>query len=188
MAPFDCSGCGKCCRSFGDFIIIERQLTDRDYFCRYGITGELFQVHVQPEFAEEIGDEYEESGSGKNPAGKKGCRFLCRNTDGKGFSCAVYPTRPRVCREFLCYRMLIREAASGEVRGKVIGAGELRTHDEILSTIWNNEIAPLPHPGAPGHDPAYGSGQNQRQAGDREWEAKVIAILASHGYRGDPVE
>ena len=46
MAEFVCDWCGKCCRSFGEFIRIERQLTERDYYCRYGITNDLVLVHV----------------------------------------------------------------------------------------------------------------------------------------------
>ncbi len=44
MATFDCDLCGKCCRSFGEFVKIERQASDRDYYCRYGITNEIFPV------------------------------------------------------------------------------------------------------------------------------------------------
>jgi hypothetical protein len=42
MAKFECNHCGKCCRSFGEFIRVERRLTGRDYYCRFGITNELF--------------------------------------------------------------------------------------------------------------------------------------------------
>ena len=49
MAEFVCDWCGKCCRSFGEFIRIERRLTERDYYCRYGINNDLVLVHVQPE-------------------------------------------------------------------------------------------------------------------------------------------
>ena len=38
---------------------------------------------------------------------EKKCAFLQKNPDGNGFVCTVYPTRPPVCREFRCYRMLI---------------------------------------------------------------------------------
>ena len=205
MATFDCNWCGKCCSSFGEFIRIERQVTSRDYFCRYGITDELFQVHVQPEFSDEIEEEFEESG-GKLPADHKGCTFMRRNPEGRGFACAIYPTRPTICREFLCYRMLIHHPESGEVRGKVIGINELRTKDEVLLAIWNEKIAHLPHPLASQHDAVQHSHAPGAQAAhghdshinahvkglertdDSEWVAAVITILASHGYKGDPVE
>jgi len=47
MVAFDCSWCGKFCASFGAFIKIERQLTSRDYYCRYGIKNDLFLAHIE---------------------------------------------------------------------------------------------------------------------------------------------
>jgi Fe-S-cluster containining protein len=66
-----------------------------------------------------------------------------KNHEGKGFACAIYPTRPTICREFRCYRMLIHHPSSGETRGKVIGINELRTHDEnpaALRPRWASRI------------------------------------------------
>ena len=206
MAKFDCDWCGKCCASFGEFIKIERQLTERDYYCRYGITNEIFSVHVQPEFVDEIGEEFTESDPKGTGAARKGCIFTRKNPLGKGLACAIYPTRPSICREFKCYRMLIHDQLSGEPRGKVIGINELRTHDEILAAIWKEKIAHLPHPftghhgpaepvhasGAPaghGHDNHIHAHINDIGHGDdEEWVSSVISILAANGYHGDPVE
>jgi Fe-S-cluster containining protein len=206
MAKFDCNWCGKCCVSFGEFIKIERQLTERDYYCRYGITDEIFPVHVQPEFADEIEEEFTESNPNRVGSPMKGCIFMRKNPEGKGFACAIYPTRPGICREFKCYRMLINHLQSGETRGKVIGINELRTHDEILTALWMEKIAHLPHPfnnrhissgpapasNAPavhGHDShIHAHIQDLGHGDDTEWVSAVITILAAHGYHGDPVE
>jgi uncharacterized protein len=205
MAKFDCNWCGKCCASFGEFITIERQVTERDYFCRYGITNELFQVHVQPAFADEIEEAYEESDGGKATAGHKGCIFMRKNPEGKGFACAIYPTRPEICRDFRCYRMLIHHPQSGETRGKVIGINELKTHDEILEAIWKEKIAHMPHPfndihvaehnHAPGLPHTHGHDHHVHahlhdlgHGDDNEWVSAVVTVLAAHGYHGDPVE
>ena len=205
MATFDCDWCGKCCRSFGEFIRIERQAGMQDYYCRYAITGEVFPVHVIPDFAEEIDDEYTDPGPSGGP-GRAGCVFLRKNPAGPGFACAVYATRPTVCREFRCYRMLIHDRPGGEVRGRVIGIGELRTGDEKLAAVWAEKIACLPHPFTTGHDavqhvsapgaaPAHGHESHipahLSGAGcgdDSEWVRRVVAVLAEHGYHGDPVE
>jgi len=186
MARFACDWCGKCCRSFGEFIRVERQLSERDYFCRYGITNELFPVHVQPEFADVVEEAFETrlTGQGTGP-----CLFLHKDPAGKGFACAVYPTRPTVCRQFTCYRMLIHHMATGEVRGRVIGMSELRTGDAVLRALWDEKIAGLPHPAGTRHDAVmHSSAPGARPADDREWVAGVLSILAAHGYRGDPVE
>jgi Fe-S-cluster containining protein len=204
MAKFDCNWCAKCCQSFGEFIRIERQLTGKDYYCRYGITNELFLVHVEPEFADEIADDFEETG-GKDPD-RKGCFFSRKNPAGKGFACAIYATRPSICKDFECYRMLIHHPASGETRGRIIGINELKSRDEALILIWSEKIAHLPHPihakhdevqhsHAPGAHAVHGHDshilahvQNLHHTDDHEWVNNVVAILAAHGYHGDPVE
>ena len=173
MAEFVCDWCGKCCRSFGEFIRIERQLTERDYYCRYGITNDLVLVHVQPEYAEMISGTFLDQKKGSDTPEKK-CAFLQKNPDGDGFVCTVYPTRPPVCREFRCYRMLIHNR-EGQLVGKVIGQNELRTADEALAALWKNEVSHLP-PTDKSHVP------------DPAWITNVLALLEHYGYRGDPVE
>jgi hypothetical protein len=131
---------------------------------------------VLPEFAEEIDDEFTNTDTTESGSSRKGCIFLRKNPDGKGFVCAVYPTRPSVCKAFLCYRMLIYHKPSGELRGKIIGTNELTTQDEILAGLWKEKIVPILHPNASQH------------AMDDEWVANVVTILASHGYRAEKVE
>lgn len=174
MAQFTCDSCGKCCSSFGSFIAIERQLNDRDYYCRYFLTCDLFQVHVNREYADEVSDRYtEQSGTAASP-GKRPCPFLCRRHDGEGFNCAIYDSRPPVCREFRCYRMLVYDKEN-QLIGKVIGAGEISTSDETLTRLWKEQISSIPH--------AHPIGGN-----DPAWVKKVTAILAAHAFRGDAVE
>ncbi|MCK9631179.1 MAG: YkgJ family cysteine cluster protein [Methanoregula sp.] len=174
MADFTCDSCGKCCSSFGSFITIERQLNDRDYYCRYSLTRDLFPVHVDRDYADEVSDRYSSPSDSAAPAGKRPCPFLCRNRGGNGFICTIYDSRPQVCRGFRCYRMLVYDA-DNRLSGKVIGAGEISTSDETLARLWNEQIVAIPHPHLQGkNDPA--------------WVKKVIGILAAHGYRGDAVE
>ena len=173
MAEFVCDWCGKCCRSFGEFIRIERKLTERDYYCRYGITNDVVLVHVQPEYADAVSVSLSEQKTGSDTPEKK-CSFLQKNPDGNGFVCTIYPTRPPVCREFRCYRMLIHNS-EGKPVGRVIGQNEIRTADETLATIWKEHISHLPHSQKP-NEP------------DPGWTTNVLAILGQHGYHGDPVE
>jgi uncharacterized protein len=184
--------------SFGKLITIERQLTGQDYFCRDAMTGELSRVHVLPEFADEIEEEFGESDRGGPQGAPKGCIFLRKDPGGRGYTCAVYPTRPAICRNFTCYRMLIYHQSGGDVRGKVIGSRELRTDDAALQTLWDTEIASLPLPSPKSHGGSSDSGgrgsrvnagiTGTASADDREWVGKVQTILATHGYRGEPVE
>ncbi len=184
MAQFTCDHCGRCCRSFGAFITAERQLSDRSYYCRYGITNEIFPVSVEPEYADAVADAYEErSGSGRNGPGTA-CIFLQEGPGGSGFFCAIYPSRPPVCRNFRCYRMLIFRNGDDKPAGTMVGKHDLRSEDEVLKTLWKEKIAPLPYP-------SYtGTSRDSRDSrpDDREWINNVLSILAAHGYRGDPVE
>ena len=163
MVAFDCTWCGKCCTSFGAFIKIERQLTSRDYYCRYGIKNELFLAHIEGDYADSQPPVSEDGEL------MKGCPFMRKNKAGKGFACAIYATRPQICREFRCYRMVIFGHVNHEC-GRIVGRSDLKTTDESLAQCWKEEILPLPHDDDP------------------RWEKSVIAALAAHGYRGEPVE
>jgi len=169
MISFLCDHCGKCCSSLGAYIRIERQLSEQDYYCKNGITGEIFPVHVAPEFAREIDENFTSGTAGSRP----GCIFLRRNPAGPCFVCAIYPTRPRLCREYRCYHMVIFNARD-EPAGRMVGRADIQTADPVLARIWNDEVKPLPSPATPCSDPA--------------WLERVCAILTAHGYLGKAVE
>jgi len=163
MARFECDHCGKCCKSFGAFIKIERKISDRDFYCRYGITNELFPVHVSAEYADVF------SLSLPTDVIPNACPFLRKNRNDAGFSCTIYPTRPRACRDFHCYHMIIYNP-EGEVCGRVSGRFDLKTSDERLTKLWKEKMESIPR-------------QNFTA-----WMQAVITILSAHGYRGEPVE
>lgn len=169
MAVFECDRCGKCCMSLGPHIRIERQLNDRDYYCRSQIDNNLFLVHVDPAYRDEIAEEYAGEGGTAIPGEKKPCRFLRTGAAPGQTTCAIYASRPAVCREFRCYRMVIFNR-DGDVAGRVIGRNTLRTEDSDLQKAWERAgIASLP-------------------TGDTAaWLGQVAALLAAHGYRIEPV-
>jgi hypothetical protein len=169
MAVFECEWCGKCCASLGPHIRIERQLNDRDYYCRSIIDNTFFSARVDSAFCEEIAEEFETGGALPPGTERRTCRFLRHYPDREGMVCAIYATRPKVCRDFRCYRMLIR-TRDGIVCGRVIGKNTLRTEDAALEKIWHERVAAVPYGDAP------------------EWAKTVGAILAGHGYCADPVE
>jgi uncharacterized protein len=195
MVKFECDRCGRCCRSFGEFIRIERQLSSRDYYCRFGITRELFLAHTEPEYADAIAEEYEKQEESGNDNNRRKCIFLQKDRQDDGFTCAIYGNRPSICREFQCYRMVIYNPEH-HVVGMVIGRNELKTADENLAKLWKEKVAHLPlslsppssqiprknlHPNTESH--IHGSHVN-----DSTWVDAVVAILKEHGYYGDRVE
>jgi Fe-S-cluster containining protein len=169
MTAFICDRCGKCCVSLGPHIMIERQLNDRDYYCRSTIDTTIFLAHVNPEYREEIAGEFAAGGPDRNSPDKKPCAFLRKNPDGDGTACAIYATRPKVCRDFRCYHILIRNR-EGNVCGRVIGKNTLRTEDTALEKLWNDQVAAIP------------SGNSAA------WTEKVAVILSENDYRADIVE
>jgi uncharacterized protein len=169
MAAFECDRCGKCCVSLGPHIIIERQLDDRDYYCRSMIYNAIFLARVDPMYREEIANEFETEDALPPGPEKKICRFVRKNPDGNGMVCAIYATRPKVCRDFRCYRMLIR-TREGTICGRVTGKNTLRTEDAALETLWTDQVAGIPY-----GDPAA-------------WTKNIAGILAENGYCADPVE
>lgn len=169
MAVFACDRCGKCCVSLGSLITIERQFSDRDYYCRCKIDNAIFLAHVDPAYREEITDEFAAGDPDRNRMDKKPCPFLRKNPNDDGTTCAIYTSRPAVCRDFRCYRMLIR-TSEGIICGRVIGKNTLRTEDATLEHLWNGQVAAIPC-----GDPVT-------------WTKNVAGILAEHGYCADPVE
>ncbi len=169
MAVFECDRCGKCCVSLGPHIQIERQLNDRDYYCRCKIDNTLFLGHVDPAYQDDIAEEYAgEDGSGGDGE-KKPCRFLRTGPAPGQTSCAIYASRPAVCREFRCYRMVILNR-DGAVAGTVIGKNTLRTDDNDLKNAWER-----------GGVAAFPTGDMAA------WRGQVEAVLAGHGYHIEPV-
>jgi Fe-S-cluster containining protein len=194
MVKFECDRCGKCCRSFGEFITVERQLNSRDYYCSFVITRELFLVHAEPEYADALAEEYEMKGERGGENNRKKCIFLQKGPSGEGFACAIYLSRPLICQEFQCYRMVIYNTER-QLCGRVIGRNELKTADENLAKLWKEKIAHLPPPAArnPPHlvhrhmHPDTESHVHGSHVNDSAWADTVVTILKAHGYYGDIV-
>jgi len=92
------------------------------------------------------------------------CPFL-RETINKKFICTIHASRPGVCRQYSCYRILVMDADERMI-GKVTGGSRsFLTSDETLRTLWNNKIAKV----------AF--------TNEKDWEERVEQTLVSAGYR-----
>jgi hypothetical protein len=139
---------------------------------------------VQPGFSDEIDDEFT-SGKWGTSGSRTGCIFMRKNPEGPGTVCAIYPTRPQICREFRCYHLVIVDSRGG-VAGRMVGRADIQTADPDLARIWNDEIRPLDVEAVSGTPPDT-SHLIAPPSCDPVWMQKVSAILESHGYRGEPV-
>jgi len=93
----------------------------------------------------------------------RACQFL-REEPGSGrICCTIHRTRPDICREFQCWRMVISDRRGRRV-GRVIGARHLMSEERMLSDIWEKHIRNMDEPDTP------------------VWEEEMIRILISAGY------
>jgi Fe-S-cluster containining protein len=158
MAAFVCTRCGKCCAALGRHIRIERRVGSRDFYCRLDIGNEHFPARVDRDYEAIFREGLKSQEDRRNS-----CPFLRKNPDGEGFICTIYASRPRICREFRCYRMLIRDRDGNEI-GRVKGRRDLGTTDDPLRKIWDDEIKPI------------------SASDDNMWLKLVSAALVKAGY------
>ncbi len=160
MATFTCTRCGKCCMSLGRHIRIERNVSGRDLYCRFAITGDLFLARIQPEYKDLFAVT-----EGMDP---HWCTFL-RMEPGGAFVCCCYPTRPPFCRSFRCATAILYDR-DGAVAGRIKGRRSLDTTDPVLRELWDSTIAAIqPSP-------------------DAEWLVRVKRALEPYGYSIEPLE
>ena len=92
------------------------------------------------------------------------CPFLRENSNKK-FVCSVHTSRPELCRQYSCYRILVLDSRNNRI-GRVTDASRyFTTPDADLRRLWNQEIAGIEIP-----DEAC-------------WEEHVEQTLTRAGYR-----
>lgn len=91
------------------------------------------------------------------------CPFLRFDTDGKAW-CTVHLTRPDICRDYCCWRLLISDAQGKRV-GRVLYQRTFLSDNDELGKLWE-EMKPT-----------------LTGLSDREWDAVVTRFLVAAGYR-----
>jgi len=92
------------------------------------------------------------------------CPFM-RDDGNKKFVCSVHTTRPELCRQYSCYRILMLDSGNNRV-GRVADASRyFTTTDAELRKIWNEEIA------------------NKVISDEKCWEEHIEQIVTAAGYR-----
>lgn len=121
-------------------------------------TGERHRVRVDPEKIALFMDR------GIFRSLPEACFFLRREPDRDMYLCTVHETRPELCREFGCWRLLIL-TGRGERAGRVMGSRHLVSEQRLLLMLWESQIRELP------------------SLDDASWDREVVRILGEHGYR-----
>jgi len=155
---FRCQQCGECCSSMGQVIGIKDQTGPFEYLIRFFITMEERQVQIDPDKR----DLFSSQDIVKNRP--MACPFLRERAPGTVI-CTVHQTRPDLCRQYGCFRILVC-GRRGERFGRVMdNTRYFTTMDHELRALWDKEIASI------------------SIADEMCWEEEVARILSAAGYR-----
>ena len=90
-----CNQCGNCCLHMRRYMIIERNISDSQYFCHFSLTKERFFARLGGDDLARFRDRDSMSGYPDS------CPFL-RQLEDESFHCTIYSSRPEHCRKFFC--------------------------------------------------------------------------------------
>jgi Fe-S-cluster containining protein len=155
--PFECSQCGECCSHLGLVHTIWEDLGNYRFLVNNQYTGEKTTVVVDQDKILLFCDR---SIFTERP---EACPFFRYDRDGARGYCTVHLTRPDICRDYGCWRMLILDA-EGKRAGRIMCQRFLASEDQRLTRLFEEQINTL------------------TLSDDTEWDKQVIPILVAAGY------
>jgi len=154
---FECRQCGECCSYMGQIHIIKEDLGDYRFLINNQYTGEKTAVAVDPD---KIGLFLDKSIFTERP---EACPFFrYEKSSAKGY-CTVHQTRPGICRDYGCWRLLILDP-EGKRAGRIMGRRHLASEDAALTRLFEEHI------------------NNLVESDDAIWDDTVIRMLVRAGY------
>jgi uncharacterized protein len=130
---FACRMCGECCSTMGEIISIREKTGDSEFRIRY-TTGEERDVNLDPDKKDLFFT--------KTPQNTMACPFLREEMPGRSL-CTVHNSRPDLCRQYSCFRILVLDA-QGKHAGRVLDKTRYFTAtDSRLHEIWNAQCRML---------------------------------------------
>jgi hypothetical protein len=155
---FFCQQCGECCSHMHQIHQIEEDCGNHTFRIRNVYNGDRTRVCIDPDKVDLFSD------PSVFETWPEACPFL-RSDPARGrICCIVHRTRPELCREFGCWRLLILDPA-GRRAGRIMGSRHLSTEDPALRRLWEEEAGPL------------------QGLEEMAWEDAVVRILEKAGYR-----
>ncbi len=153
---FQCRMCGECCSTMGEIISIQKQSGRTGFRIGYSTTLETRDVVLDTD--------KEDLFFRTPPQGSLACPFL-RELSPDRRICTVHDSRPDLCRQYSCFRILILDR-DGRRAGRVMaGNRSFTATDARLHEIWQDQCRNLDIPD------------------DEAWERAVGEILSGEGYR-----
>ena len=155
--PFECSQCGECCSHLGLVHTIRENYGDYRFLVNNEYTSEKTAVTVDPD---KIALFCDKSIFLERP---EACPFFRYDRlSSKGY-CSVYLTRPEICRDYGCWRLLILDS-EGKRAGRIMCRRHLAAEDKALIRLFEVHINHLVEPD------------------DTAWDKQVIGVLDAAGY------
>ena len=155
--PFECFQCGECCAQLGLVYTIREDYGGGSFLVLNRYTGEETAVEVDPDKQDLFSD------TTIFTSLPNSCPFF-RHQPGSGKAyCTVHLTRPAICRDYGCWRLLILNHRGRRV-GRIEYIRTLRSDDPLLTRIWEDCIE---------HDP---------EPCDTVWEDRMIRVLTRAGF------
>ena len=148
--------CGECCSTMGEIISIQKQIGDTVFRIGYSTTLEERGVTLD--------DDKVNLFFHTNPRSSLACPFLREQTPGRVI-CTVLNSRPELCQQYSCFRILILDIDNRRV-GKVMERTRyFTTLNPRLHEIWQTEC----------HLPDI--------IDEPRWEQEIERIFTRAGYR-----
>ena len=155
--PFECSQCGECCSHLGLVHTIQEDCGNYRFLLRNKYTGERTAVAVDPDKIPLFDDK------GIFLERPEACPFFRYDlVSAKGY-CTIHLTRPGICRDYGCWRLLILDSEGKRV-GRIMDRRHLASEDEALTLLFEEHINQLVEPD------------------DALWDERVIRVLVTAGY------
>lgn len=149
---FFCQQCGECCSIMGEVLSVSKDFGGYRFLVANRYTGEETPVEIDPD-KHDLFLHTESLPSA--------CPFL-RYRDEKAF-CTVHLTRPEMCRDFGCWRLLIIDRSGGRA-GRVMYQRFFCSEEPSLALFWDENV------------------RNLDEQDDQRWDDAVIEILSRAGY------
>jgi len=155
--PFECSQCGECCSHLGLVHTIHEDFGNYRYRVNNQYTGEKTVVTVDPDKIALFSDH---SIFTERP---EACPFFRYDRVGAKGYCTVHLTRPEICRDYGCWRILILDA-EGKRAGRIMCQRFLASEDEWLTRLFLTKV------------------NNIAEADDAAWDERLTRVLVAAGY------
>ncbi|NMB79950.1 MAG: YkgJ family cysteine cluster protein [Methanomicrobiales archaeon] len=134
--PFECSQCGECCSHLGLVHQVEVDYGDNRFLIRNQYSGERTNVVIDPDKIALFSDRTIFT------TRPEACPFFRFDEAVMKGYCTVHQTRPEICRDYGCWRILILDG-TGKRAGRIMCQRHIASEDDHLTRLFSEQVDPL---------------------------------------------